>query len=911
VINRYSSRQARLSSSFLTDRLEGATAYDRIAGYFSSSILEVAGEKIERMEGRVRIICNSELDPLDVLSARQANMALRQEWCASHPIEKAEKVSQRFVRLHDFLTSGKLEVRVLPSHRFGLVHGKAGVITLANGRKTAFMGSANETKSGWELNYELVWEDDSDDSVRWVQEEFDALWNCHEAFPLAEAVIEDIERLTRRTVIPSTKDWRKTPHPDAASPLIETPVYRKQYGLWAHQKFFVERAFEAHRSPSGARYVLADMVGLGKTVQLAMTGMLMALWGDKPVLVIAPKALLWQWQDEMSTLLDMPSAVWNGRQWVDENQIAYPVIGAGGVQKCPRRVGIVSQGLFTANSESARYFLEQQYECIILDEAHRARRRNLGPDKESEKAEPNNLMRWMKRLAPLTRSLLLATATPVQLYALEAWDLLEILSENTDHVLGNAVSSRWRQPAQCLPIVLGREVLPESEDSAWDWIRNPLPPKTEARVFEIVRRTLKMGDGEAVAKGPDLLKLGQADRQRLRSIRQTFGTEHNPFIRHIVRRTRDFLETTVNPETNLPYLQPVRVALFGEGEADAIPMTDYLRQAYGVAEEFCSVLGQRLKGAGFLKTLLLRRLGSSVLAGQRTAQKMLNEWAWLDDDPDEDDDNEEGLAAAGQETFRTLTAAERGLLETFVQILEANQMSDPKFAVVVRLLKDGHLSAGPASWQSMGCMIFSQYYDSAQWVASRLSSEQFPTIDIGLYAGSGRSAIYRGGVRQTADREELKALVRKGELSILIGTDSASEGLNLQRLGSLVNLDLPWNPTRLEQRKGRIQRIGQKRDTVFIYNMRYRGSVEDRVHQLLSQRLAEIHGMFGQLPDTLEDVWIEVALGDTEKAKKIIGGVPKQHPFEARYNQIASVKWESCSEVLNAVERRQTLLRGW
>ncbi|MCX2728285.1 C-terminal helicase domain-containing protein [Thermomicrobium sp. 4228-Ro] len=82
----------------------------------------------------------------------------------------------------------------------------------------------------------------------------------------------------------------------------------------------------------------------------------------------------------------------------------------------------------------------------------------------------------------------------------------------------------------------------------------------------------------------------------------------------------------------------------------------------------------------------------------------------------------------------------------------------------------------------------------------------------------------------------------------MVGTDAASEGLNLQRLGTLINVDLPWNPTRLEQRKGRIQRIGQPRAVVFLANLRYRGSVEDRVHQLLSDRFRAIHDMFGQLP---------------------------------------------------------------
>jgi len=62
--------------------------------------------------------------------------------------------------------------------------------------------------------------------------------------------------------------------------------------------------------------------------------------------------------------------------------------------------------------------------------------------------------------------------------------------------------------------------------------------------------------------------------------------------------------------------------------------------------------------------------------------------------------------------------------------------------------------------------------------------------------------------------------------------------------------------------------------------MRYRGSVEDRVHQLLSERLGNIRNMFGQLPDTLEDVWVAAALRDEEEAKRVIDAVPKRHPFK-------------------------------
>jgi hypothetical protein len=133
----------------------------------------------------------------------------------------------------------------------------------------------------------------------------------------------------------------------------------------------------------------------------------------------------------------------------------------------------------------------------------------------------------------------------------------------------------------------------------------------------------------------------------------------------------------------------------------------------------------------------------------------------------------------------------------------------------------------------------------------------------------------------------------------------------LQRLGSLINLDLLWNPTRLEQRKGRIQRIGQVRSEVLIYNMRYRGSVEDRVHQLLSESLGNIRNMFGQLLHTLEDVWIAAALRDEEEAKRVIDAVPKRHPFEMRYDRIETVDWESCSRVLDSASQLEALRKRW
>ena len=169
------------------------------------------------------------------------------------------------------------------------------------------------------------------------------------------------------------------------------------------------------------------------------------------------------------------------------------------------------------------------------------------------------------------------------------------------------------------------------------------------------------------------------------------------------------------------------------------------------------------------------------------------------------------------------------------------------------------------------------------------------------------------GVYSKQTKEDIKKKVKTREIKVLVGTDAASEGLNLQTLSTLINLDLPWNPTRLEQRKGRIQRIGQLSDTVLIYNMRYKGSVEDRVHEALSGRLNDIFSMFGQIPDTLEDVWIDIALNNVEEANKRIDEVAKQNPFVNKYDikPRPTENWDECSRVLDKDDARQALLQSW
>ncbi len=917
-MNRYSSRRYKLDQQFLKEKLKNAVSYDRIAGYFCSSILEVAGESIENVEGKVRVICNSGLLPEDVAVANYAQK-MKQEWCEYSPEEKytSPESSSRLSALYRLLSNGKLEIRVIPDQVFGLMHGKAGVITYKDGSKTSFLGSINETKSAYTLNYEMLWEDDSEESVKWVQDEFDFFWNSQYAVNLADFIVNDLNRISKRIVI-GLKDWRENSDEVVPSAAVEEPVYRKEFGLWEHQKYFVELAFREHKKDGGARYLLADQVGLGKTLQLAMSAKLMALYGDKPVLIIVPKTLVWQWQDEMKTLLDMPSAVWTGSGWQDENGYFYQADSVRSILKCPRRVGIISQGLVSRRTEAADLLVQKDFECVILDEAHRARRRNPTKDPNKHKADPNYLLQLLNAITFKTKSLLLATATPVQINPIEAFDLINALSLPSFKVMGDMYSEWHKKPQLMLDMVCGKEPYPESEITMWDIIRNPLPTKTSSAQDRVnrIRDRLDISDKTYVLPADYYSSLSGSKKDSIRTLYTTdeFIANYNPFIRHIVRRTRDFLENTINPSSGETYLKRILVELYGEGDDGAIPLEGYLRQAYSKAQEFCTLLSSRVKAGGFMSTLILKRIGSTIIAGDNTAKKML---AWteagkeiLQDEFDvifeEDDDFEESVSEV-----KNLTDAETECLRELVKMLSLNHDNDPKYIKVLDILSNG-IDGSDKPWKDSGCIIFSQYYDSAYFVAEKLSKDLSDDV-IGLYAGGDKSGYFLNASFHKDSKDNIKAKVKNHEIKILVGTDAASEGLNLQTLSTLINLDLPWNPTRLEQRKGRIQRIGQVAPKVKIFNMRYKDSVEDKVHTVLSARLKNIKDMFGQIPDTLEDVWIDVALNNIEEAKERIDRVPDQNPFTIKYETKipATEDWEASTFVLDRNEKLKQLLIGW
>ena len=268
-----------LLEDFLKPRLADAVQYDRISGYFCSSILAVAGPEFDHFvgEGSLRLVCNSKLQWSDIRVAKAvvaeewrkqnmnydpikkdaANSQVAADWRSFNPrsllsVPDDEKVvnMSRFERLYELLASKRLMVRVIPSNitmsngkELSLLHGKAGVIIGADGSETVFYTSANDSKTAWVNNYEMLCIAETEEETSRAKADFEEFWNHPAAFDLSECkyIMRDIHGLARDGKL-DWKDWVK--EPDPVSPFVLAPV-----DLMYHQQIFIGQVLREHLTP--------------------------------------------------------------------------------------------------------------------------------------------------------------------------------------------------------------------------------------------------------------------------------------------------------------------------------------------------------------------------------------------------------------------------------------------------------------------------------------------------------------------------------------------------------------------------------------------------------------------------------------------------------------------------------------
>ena len=550
AIERYSSRGHALGD-VLSKRLVGAKRYLRIAGYFRSSLLEVVGEALDTVD-EIRVVCNGDLDPHDVKVARAARegaasvaRTLVSSWQANEHGIDVLLARERYKRLHDLLASGKMKVRVIPRDGDNVfVHGKAGVIEHADGGQHSFVGSLNDSASGLRHAYEILWADDDPLAAQWVRDEFTYFWD--QGIDLPDAVVQHVGAMAKRgeyRSIEEARDAGKGAVPTEAI-LADRPIYKAGQILRPWQKRFVETCVEDFQLHGSARYLIADDVGLGKTLSMAAAALVLSMLDDRPVLILAPSTLIWQWQEELEDKLGVPAAVWSTQKkcWLDGDKRALTQKGDPTlVAKCPWRMGIVSTGLIVnGDDEGERGALaKKSFGVVILDEAHKARTRRQPRDGEVDTSR-NNLMDFLHQVSRNAGSVILGTATPIQLDAVELWDLMAAIGQGAPHVLGSPFNGGewWKDTS--IQYLSGQRPWPQSETGRWSLFRNPLPPANEHRIFRNVRDDFAIPAKHVT--GPRFDELGPAIKSDLGDDFDVLSRQHNPIVRRVVRRTRPMLE---------------------------------------------------------------------------------------------------------------------------------------------------------------------------------------------------------------------------------------------------------------------------------------------------------------------------------------------------------------------------------
>lgn len=910
-IRRFSSRTHRLDSSFLLEHLKGARSYKRIAGYFTSSLFEVANELIESIPD-VKIVCNVDIHPDDLKVAQLRESKMIGRWNDQDIETEALLNRDRYRRLDSFLEKHGQVIRVAPDSICGFLHGKAGIIELADGRKLGFIGSMNETSNGWQRHYEILWEDDSPEGVAWIEEEFEYLWNA--ARPLPDAIIREVRRRGYRREILFKDIAEDEDIPPAA--LIESPLYRQGFSLQPWQQGFVSECVRHFHNHGIVRLLIADEVGLGKTLSMGTAALTLCLLSDKenkkrkPVIIFAPATLCEQWQVEMIDKLGIPCARWQTQKkaWLDPDGRIISPIGQEHIAKCPLRVGIVSTGLMMRDSLEKQYLLGLRYGVAILDEAHKARSRQ-GFGKEA--GTPNELLSFMRQIAARADHVILGTATPIQTRLEDLWDLMGILHQgNGNFVLGNDFS-KWHRPLDVLPILSGTQRVVDSS-FAWELLRSPLPlvnstnESNARRLFSSIRQDLgilnknnKWDINDSLSDLSDDSLDYLEDELDKDIAGASFFQRENPFIRHIVLRKRVTLEDAgllprigvdVHPDQKLAKEIHHFNSLF---EGKALRTSEDFRQAYSEARNFGKALARSGKGSGFMKNLMEQRICSSIVAGLNTARMLLDGRTVLEESDDQIIE------------IKTDSSEEIAVLERMIARLERID-EDPKLNAIIHYLEK-------EQWLKFGVIIFSQYYDTAKWVADSLAS-RYPDQAIGLYAGAGRSRLYQKKESVNIEREALKRMVSEHQLEIMVATDAACEGLNLQTLGTLINIDLPWNPTRLEQRIGRIKRFGQVREKVDMLNLVNEHTVDEKVYEKLSERMQDRYNLFGSLPDTIKDEWIDDIETLGEKMDEYIIAQKQANGFDLRYTETmapSAKDWRDCTNVLSRRDFTEHMMSGW
>ena len=894
---KYTPEDGDLTRLFHVPVLEEAERYDRLTGYFSANALTLAARGIEglvRHDGRMRLVvgCTLNQPEIEAIEKGEQLRSLVDRHLTSLPLAPPDPTSADALELLAWMVGqGFLEVKVAvpcsemgtPIPESGIFHEKTGIIEDRVGDRLAWTGSLNETSAGWQSNWESIsvytsWGAEPE-RVDHEEASFAKIWagKAHRLIVLdvPAAARRELFRFMPTTDMPKRLQEQKPTiscqeqHTlELVSPSLPIKDLRARVWRfirdapslpcggnrvgeataavepWPHQM----KAFERMYGNWPPRLLIADEVGLGKTIQAGL--LLRQAWlarRAKRILILAPKAVLRQWQIELREKFNLNWPIYDGGKLT-----YYPSPALCGQHE--RDVGpedwhrepvvIVSSQLMR-RSERAVELLEraEPWDLIILDEAHHARRRGAGGHREGG---PNTLLKLMRGLKDKAQGLLLLTATPMQVAPVEVWDLLNLLG----------LPVEWTSSA-FLDFFSDIERVNPSNQSM----------ERMAALFRSAERAYGKNDMRSAERITGLSrwkvnKVLRALRQDASIPRRHLETEErqaaitimrvNSPIRSLVsRNTRELLRKY--------FESGMLTTPIAERDVDDrfLEMTNEEREIYDAVDEYISNTYNRASdkermAVGFVMTIYRRRLSSSFRALRETLCKHLDaltadqEMAQFGLEEDLSDDEAVDVIDEIEEAAKlendALIEEQKAEIDNLLKGIDRLE-PDSKLGSLKDILRELH-RAGHGQM-----MVFTQYTDTMDFLRQTLLEDD--EWELLCFSGRGGEVAEKNGIWRRISRDDAKRRFRDGEADILLCTDAAAEGLNFQFCGALINYDMPWNPMRVEQRIGRIDRLGQKNATIRIINLHYEGTVETDIYRALRERIGLFESVVGRLQPIL------------------------------------------------------------
>lgn len=542
----------------------------------------------------------------------------------------------------------------------------------------------------------------------------------------------------------------------------------------------IDAALFALRSPASKGVILADEVGLGKTIEAGV--LLSQLWAERRrrLIVVCPASLRKQWALELEEKFSLPVAI------LDASTHARAVSHGEPNPFDSTKVVLITSYNFAARMADTLFPIA--WDLVVIDEAHKLR--NV--------YRPGNVTGARIRRAFYDRRKVLLTATPLQNTLMELYGLSTLID---DTLFGDQASFRSRFVA------------------------------TEGNHAEL--------------------------RGRLASFCQrTLRSDVQEYVRYTERTAVTVPFTPTDPEHDL-YLAVSN--FLAKGASFAVPK----RQRQLTILVMRKLLASSSHAiAGTLEAIRSRLL--DIRAGMAPAEDFATTIIEAEDIEDEYLDDEDDLLDGGDDQLDLPKLdAEIAEIERFVRLARSIG-TDTKGRALLTALSNGFAEMEKRG-ASRRALVFTESRRTQDWLKSFLEENGYGGKVVafnGSNSGPEAKGILDTWIAENADTGRVTgsravdmrtALVEhfRDHAEIMLATEAAAEGVNMQFCSLVVNYDLPWNPQRIEQRIGRCHRYGQKFDVVVINFLNQRNEADRRVLELLDEKFRLFKGVFGASDDVL------------------------------------------------------------